>query len=117
MNYIELLIFSVLFGIIPTQNAEGEEVFLVGNKRCITNGSSALAFIKNIQDTAVDDNKVSSFFPKKNTLCNFEKGSDCSQSKKWVIENWSTKSSIDGPINQIVTDRRWEGELKICLLL
>ncbi|KAG5865028.1 hypothetical protein JTB14_005349 [Gonioctena quinquepunctata] len=57
MNYIKLLIFSVLFGIILTQNAEGEEVFLVGNKRCITNGSSALTFIKNIHDTAVDDNK------------------------------------------------------------
>ncbi|KAG5865029.1 hypothetical protein JTB14_005349 [Gonioctena quinquepunctata] len=111
MNYIKLLIFSVLFGIILTQNAEGEEVFLVGNKRCITNGSSALTFIKNIHDTAVDDNKVSSFFPEKNTLCNFERKDDCSRSHSWIMPNWSIKSSIGGPINQIVTDRRWEGFL------
>ncbi|KAG5863910.1 hypothetical protein JTB14_024202 [Gonioctena quinquepunctata] len=44
---------------ILSQGTEKDEVFIVGNKTCITNGSAALAIIKNIADTnPLLDNKA-----------------------------------------------------------
>ncbi|KAG5888660.1 hypothetical protein JTB14_014853 [Gonioctena quinquepunctata] len=115
MYSIKLFILFPLLGMIISQGIEEDEVFIVGNKTCITTGSAALAIIKNIADTdPLSDNKASSFFPKKGDFlyCTFGGNNECSDD--WTKNGWSIKRSIDGPISSYVTDRRWESKLKLC---
>nr|XP_023011994.1 receptor-type tyrosine-protein phosphatase F-like [Leptinotarsa decemlineata] len=105
MDSIKIII---LFGLTLLRLAKSqEEIFMVGNKWCITNSSSALAIIKDIEDTDEGrNNLVSSFYPTSETLATFENSNQWT--KYWTVDNWNVIQAIHGPIKQYVTDRRWE---------
>ncbi|KAJ8925506.1 hypothetical protein NQ315_009345, partial [Exocentrus adspersus] len=81
---------------------------------CVTNDESAIALNPPIEDVDLAKT-VSKFYPtvevsnETEINCNIGENDECT---KLYYNKWSLENSLDGHINQEITDRRWE-ELKV----
>ncbi|CAG9818741.1 unnamed protein product [Phaedon cochleariae] len=106
MYFLKLIIPILL---IRCGLSKEEGFFILGNNHCITNRSSAIVFNQWPNRTSHYDSPRSSFYPPTSDpyhfACDFD--GDCRNS--WTSNTkWNSITSLDSPVNEYVTDRRWE---------